>query len=242
MASGRPHVNAALRAEPAAPLAGQPLTLTLDLSDGSTGLPVDDLVPHHEALIASGGDRRRSAPSSRICTRRASRPAALPSSLTPDRPGRYTAYIEVERQDSGVQVIARDFEVGGASASPRRQSAWPGRARYRRSTGECRFVAHAAARRPPGDADVQFQPPTVRRLTDMQPWLGMAGHLIARSADGMIFRHIHAAERWRRRSSSLDVGHALWPRYPLSPTPSRSRAATSSGASSSAPARSSPCR
>ena len=43
-AVGRPHVNVALRTEPEAPLAGQPFTLTLDLTDGSTGLPVDDLV------------------------------------------------------------------------------------------------------------------------------------------------------------------------------------------------------
>src|SRR5439155_22064487 len=42
-ANGRPHANVALRTEPAAPAAGRALTLTLDLSDGSTGLPVEDL-------------------------------------------------------------------------------------------------------------------------------------------------------------------------------------------------------
>jgi hypothetical protein len=31
-------------------------------------------------------------------------------------------------------------------------------------------------------------------VKDIQPWLGMAGHLIARSADGVIYSHIHAAE------------------------------------------------
>src|SRR5439155_4290704 len=42
-ANGRPPANVALRIEPSAPVAGRALTLTLDLSDGSTGLPVEDL-------------------------------------------------------------------------------------------------------------------------------------------------------------------------------------------------------
>src|SRR5262245_33832419 len=120
-AIGRPHVNAALHVESAggyaAISAGQPLTLTFDLSDGSTGLPVDDLIPHHEALlhlvvIDADGIFFAHLHPPRLA------PGRFAIGLTPDRPGRYTAYLEVERRDSGVQVIDRDFQVGGAAAGP----------------------------------------------------------------------------------------------------------------------------
>ncbi len=81
---GRPHANLAIHTEPAAPAAGQPLTLTLDLSDGSTGLPVEDIVPHHDALLhllaisADGGDFHHIHPraSGLAATRSRSRPAS----------------------------------------------------------------------------------------------------------------------------------------------------------------------
>ena len=38
LGAGRPHANVALHTTPDLPQAGRPLTLTLDLSDGSTGL------------------------------------------------------------------------------------------------------------------------------------------------------------------------------------------------------------
>src|SRR3712207_5217772 len=48
---GLPHANVTLNTTPITAQAGQPLTLTLDVSDGATGLPVDDLAPHHDALM-----------------------------------------------------------------------------------------------------------------------------------------------------------------------------------------------
>lgn len=43
----------------------------------------------------------------------------LAAALTPDRPGRYTVYAEIERRDSGTQVLTRDFTLGGgATAAP----------------------------------------------------------------------------------------------------------------------------
>jgi hypothetical protein len=92
---GRPHVNMAVGTEPAIPAAGQPLTLTLDLNDGSMGRPVEDIVPHHDALVhlvvisADGGDFKHIHPP-RVETGR------YAIELTPDRPGRYTAYAELQ--------------------------------------------------------------------------------------------------------------------------------------------------
>ena len=114
-AQPRRHAAAQRRAAGGA-TAGQPLTLTLDLSDGSTGLAVEDIVPHHEALVhlviisADGGDFHHLHPA-RVAQGR------YTIELTPDRPGRYTAYAEIQRRDSGTQVIARDFDIGGTTSA-----------------------------------------------------------------------------------------------------------------------------
>ncbi|MFC7108110.1 hypothetical protein ACFQQB_51515 [Nonomuraea rubra] len=49
-AGGRPYAQARVETVPARPGAGEEFTLRLDLIDGSTGRPVDDLTVHHEAL------------------------------------------------------------------------------------------------------------------------------------------------------------------------------------------------
>jgi hypothetical protein len=190
-ALGRPHANMAVQTEPALPAAGQPFTLTLDLSDGSTGLPIDDLITHHDSLLhlvvisADGGFYTHSHPPS-------VRPGRFAIAVTPDRPGRYTAYAEIQRQDSGTQVIARDFEVGGDASAPAPQFAGLGE----RTAGDdlqVNVTSSAAPVRAGRQATFTFsfskggQP-----VNDLQPWLGMGGHMIARSADGQIFAHVHA--------------------------------------------------
>ena len=49
-AAGRPYAQARVSTVPERPGAGEEYTLRIDLLDGSTGRPVDDLVVHHEAL------------------------------------------------------------------------------------------------------------------------------------------------------------------------------------------------
>ena len=190
LGTGRPHANVALQTTPDHPQAGQPLTLTLDLSDGSTGLPVDDLIPHHDALIhlvvisADGAFYTHIHPP-RIA------PGRYAITLTPDRPGLYTAYVEIQRQDSGTQVIAHDFELGGAAVAailpapgfgPRdvagmrvdvSSSLMPLQA-WKQSTLTFSFSRGGAP------------------VADLQPWLSMAGHMIARDASGAIYAHVHA--------------------------------------------------
>jgi hypothetical protein len=190
---GRPHANMALHTEPAAPAAGQPLTLTLDLSDGSTGLPVEDIVPHHDALLhllaisADGADFQHIHPA-RVA------PGRYEIALTPNRPGRYTAYAEIQRQDSGTQVIARDFEVVGAAPGP--APAPPGLGE-REIAGMQIGVASSLAPLRAGKQTTFTYHFTEggAPVLDIQAWLGMAGHLIARSDDGATIAHIHAAEQ-----------------------------------------------
>ncbi|HEX5689630.1 MAG TPA: hypothetical protein VFX76_06500, partial [Roseiflexaceae bacterium] len=190
---GRPHVNIALSTDPAKPQAGQPLALTLDLSDGSTGLPIDDVVSHHDALMhlvvidESGAFFAHVHPGRQAAGRYA-------IDLTPDRPGRYTAYAEVERQDSGVQVIARDFEVGGAAVAAAPLAPGLGE----RDIGDVHVNVRSSIEplRAGRQATLTFSLSTKDGpLHDLQLWLGMPGHLIVRSDDGMILGHVHAAEQ-----------------------------------------------
>lgn len=188
---GRPHVNMALQTLPLTPTSSQPLTLTLDLSDGSTGLPVEDLITHHDALIhlvvvsADGGDFKHIHPP-RVA------PGRYAIALTPDRSGRYTAYAELQRQDSGTLVIERDFEVGGETGNatpPTTASLGP-----REIDGMQVNVSSSVTRFKAGkQATFTFSfSQDGKPVADLQPWLGMGGHLIARSADRAIFAHIHA--------------------------------------------------
>jgi len=188
---GLPHVNAVLVADPATPQAGQPLTLTIDLSDGSTGLPVEDLIPHHEALMhlivigADGAFFTHIHPPSTA-------PGRYAIALTPDRPGRYTAYIEIARQDSSTQVIARDFSVGGVApaAAP---VAPPGLGTRTVAGMQVNVSSSVTPFKAGRQATLTFSfAADGQPVSDLQPWLGMAGHLIARGADGAIYGHIHA--------------------------------------------------
>jgi hypothetical protein len=190
---GRPHVNALLSTEPAAPTAGQPFTLTLDLSDGSTGLPVEDLISHHEALmhlvvVDASGEFFAHLHPARFA------PGHYAIALTPDRPGRYTAYMEISRQDSGSQVLTREFEVGGTGAAPAGEA--PAGLGSREVDGLQIDVTSSLTPLKAGrQATLTFSlAADGTPANDIQPWLGMAGHLLARSADGAVFAHIHAAE------------------------------------------------
>jgi hypothetical protein len=189
-AVGRPHANLALATAPSAPQASQPLTITLDLSDGSTGLPIDDLITHHDSLlhlvvISEDGAFYQHLHPPRLA------PGQFAAAITPTQPGRYTAYAEIERRDSGTQVLARDFVVAGTALGRPVQLPPLGP----RQVGDLQVqVGSSPAELKAGkQATFTFSfSKGGKPVDDLQPWLGMAGHLIARSRDGAIFAHIHA--------------------------------------------------
>jgi hypothetical protein len=188
--AGRPHANLALHTTPDLPQAGQPLTLTLDLSDGSTGLPVDDLMSHHESLLHLVVISADGAFYSHVHPPRVA-PGRYAVAITPDRPGRYTAYAEIQRQDSGTQVLARDFELGGAAATPAQPA--PGFGARQAAGMRVNVSSSLAPLRAGKQATLTFSfDRDGKPVRDIQPWLGMGGHMIARSADGATFSHVHA--------------------------------------------------
>lgn len=170
MAGGSVVVTASTQA-PAS--AGAPVDLELDLTDSSTGAVVDDLAIHDDALIhlaVIGPDGTlahvhpvRTAPGHYVVR------------LTPAAAGRHGVFAEMERAgDGGHQVARTAFAVAGPTTPPT-PAPGPG---VREVAGMTVDVAVPEA--------VAGRPTTVsatfaeggRPVTDLQGWLGMAGHLM----------------------------------------------------------------
>jgi hypothetical protein len=162
-----------LRSAPTAPAAGQPMQLGLDLTDGSTGAPVDDLAVHDDALIhlVVISPQRQLWHVHPVRTA----PGHYSVGLTPSGPGRYGVFAELERADGGHQVVRSAFTVAGAGQPGTPEPAGPGP----------RDVAGMAVDATVG-SPVAGQPSRVSlAFTDhgapvrnLQAWLGMAGHLM----------------------------------------------------------------
>lgn len=174
--SSRPYAQVLVATAPVAPEAGEPFTLRLDLVDGATGRPVDDLSPHHSALAhlvitSEDGEFFRHLHPLRTAAGR------LEVRLRADRPGRHLVHVELERAGSGGQVVSSAFRVAPGTAPPvgrpdRPEVTW--------------------ALLPP--RPVAGRPVTIEvdaGTTGVQPWLGMPGHLIVRSRAGDFLGHVH---------------------------------------------------
>ncbi|MEU6797612.1 hypothetical protein ABZ907_38465 [Nonomuraea wenchangensis] len=176
---GRPYVQERVTTEPARPVAGEKFTLRVDLVDGSTGRPVDDLTAHHEALAhlvvtSEDGSYFRHVHPLRTG------PGRLEVRLRADRPGRYLAHAELEREDSGGQLLAASFDVHGTGGGA------SGDASGGTGTGGVVPVVTPAV-------PVAGRPATVEvdATGPVRPWLGMAGHLIVRDRAGAFLGHVH---------------------------------------------------
>jgi hypothetical protein len=173
-ALGRPYVQAQWSVVPPAPVVGEQLQLRLRLTDGATGRPADDLVAHHAALAHAvvtsqdGGFFRHVHPI-RVA------PGQLAVRLRVDRPGGYLVYAEFEREGSGGQLATGEFAVDG---TPQIESV---------ARTPVTVVTTPAV-------PVAGRPTTIEVATghtDLQPWLGMAGHLIVRDEAGGFLGHAH---------------------------------------------------
>lgn len=173
VSAGRPYALVAMTTSPL-PVAGHELTLRLRLVDGATGRPVDDLVAHHGALAhtvvtsSDGGFFAHLHPVR-------SAPGELMVRLRPDRPGRYLVHAEFERTGSGAQLGSGEFTVQGDAVAPAGSGG---------EVADVRTPARLVAGRA-GTVEVHTA------ADDLQPWLGMAGHLVVRDGSGRFFAHVH---------------------------------------------------
>ncbi|CAM3890187.1 hypothetical protein KIPE111705_29940 [Kibdelosporangium persicum] len=166
-AGGRPYVNSGVTTDQD-PVTGKEFRLRLAITDGNTGRPVDDLVAHHDALahlIVSSVDGQFFRHLHPVRTA----PGELAVRLAVDRPGRYLVHAEFERVGSGSQLVRGSFEASGPKAG----------------VDVPKDVRRAVAGR---SHTIEM---SVGGRADLQPWLGMAGHLVLREENGDFFGHVH---------------------------------------------------
>ncbi|WP_327581307.1 hypothetical protein OHA25_35705 [Nonomuraea sp. NBC_00507] len=236
-AGGRPFVQGRVRTVPARPTPGEEFTVRVDLVDGSTGRPVDDLAVHHEALahvVVTSEDGRFFRHVHPLRTA----PGRLEVRLRADRPGAYLTHVELEREDSGGQLLAGRFAIGGEadadSSATDGDGATSDAARAGIADGADDATADVDGGATPDGRDptapprtqpavpVAGQPTTVELDTtgSVRPWLGMSGHLIVRSQDGDFLGHVHEMgpgnPRLRFTFSFPEPGRYLaWAQYAL---------------------------
>lgn len=214
-AGGRPYAQARVATVPARPEAGEEFTLRIDLVDGSTGRPVDDLTVHHEALahvVVTSEDGRYFRHLHPLRTA----PGRLEVRMRAGRPGRYLAHTELERENSGGQLTSATVTVGGEAPAPETQSSDPATSD---PAGAGAGGVGAVPRVRPG-TPVAGRPATIELDTPagVRSWLGMAGHLLIRSQDGAFFGHVHEmgtpGSRLRFTFSFPQAGRYLaWAQY-----------------------------
>jgi hypothetical protein len=177
----RPPVNLAVHAEPGG--------LRLALTDGATGLPVDDLLIHDNALV----HLVVVSPSGRMSHLHPVRvgPGDYRVSVADPEAGTYAVAAELVRRGGGVQLARSTVDLQGTAVpAPEPPAAGP------------RTVDGTPV-------DLTITPGTPTTITahfpagDLQPWLGMLGHLIvagpitgpdvgAAAAVAPTWAHVHA--------------------------------------------------
>lgn len=160
-----------------APTAGQPTDLTLDLSDGATGLPVDDLIVHDSALI----HLLIVGPSGQLWHLHPIRvaPGEFQVRVTLPQTGHYAISAELERRGGGVQLVRSPSGIDVTTGSTAPNPAPPihlASAQTATDTVSGSPVSLTATIAPAGSATTVIA--TFGTTADLQPWLGMLGHLL----------------------------------------------------------------
>lgn len=168
--------------------------LTIQLFDGSTGLPADDLVPHHQALmhlvmIEQSTQYFVHAHPVRVA------PGVYEIDINRVPNGEYDVAVEVERLGSGSQVLRSTVTWQGGTVAPIHSSVATPILPF-----ETMVDGYAVAIS--AQSEVVAGEPTTLQVAvskDGQPvgaleyWLGMRGHMIVRDPTGSMFGHVHAA-------------------------------------------------
>nr|WP_158887705.1 hypothetical protein [Amycolatopsis anabasis] len=186
----RPPVNVTANAGDAS--AGRPAELALTVTDGATGRPADDLLVHDSALvhlivIGPSGNLWHLHP---IRTA----PGDYRVRLTPPEPGVYAVAAELSRRGGGVQLVRTTFRV-----AERHEGSPPIEKRPEGTPHDTTVETGVRAAGTASTITARFG-----GAADLQPWLGMLGHLIVigplpdgppvgeAAAGAPIWAHVHA--------------------------------------------------
>ncbi|MDH6113775.1 hypothetical protein P3T36_005713 [Kitasatospora sp. MAP12-15] len=188
-ANGRAFADQLLSTVPAAPQAGSAFALDLQLSDGASGAPINDLVVHHGALahtVITSQDFTYFAHLHPVPVQ----PGDLLLRLTLPRPGHYLVQTEITRVDSGSQLLTTTLDVGGTAPSTSAQPAAP---QPGLDTAQDSQVTLSPSRPVAGrPAEITLHAGTAAAPeSDLQGWLGMSGHLFVRAPGSDFFGHVH---------------------------------------------------
>ncbi|WP_157554600.1 hypothetical protein [Nocardia crassostreae] len=155
----RPPVNMAVHADQPT---GRPAELRLSLTDSATGRPVDDLLVSDDALL----HLMVVGPSGRLWHRHPIRtaPGEYRVLLGGTESGEYALAAEIARRGGGLQFLRSSVSITGESA--------PGTPDPAPAGAELSIGDPVAGE--PTTLTAKFGGPA-----DLQPWLGMLGHLIA---------------------------------------------------------------
>ena len=163
--------------------------LQIRLYDGSTGLPVDDVVPHHNALMHTVCiDERNNALVHVHPARSATGLFVISRVWIPA--GTYACRIETERINSGSTIASFDLTIPGTAT----RYPSPGSLDVPQAIDgyEVRVQAQQSI---VAGVPVSLNVSILRGgepINGIQPWLGMRGHLIVRSTDTQLYGHVHA--------------------------------------------------
>ncbi|KOV83846.1 hypothetical protein [Nocardia sp. NRRL S-836] len=151
--------------------------LVLGLTDGSSGRPVDDLLVHdsafiHLVVVSPAGNLRHLHP-----VRAA--PGEYRARLRDAEQGTHAIAAEIARRGGGVQLLRSSVDVAGAPGAPSNDGRADVTTEIREAGRPSTLTAHFGDR-------------------DLQPWLGMLGHMIVvgpvtdSPATAPIWAHVHS--------------------------------------------------
>ncbi|CAN5143726.1 hypothetical protein BH09ACT8_BH09ACT8_08540 [soil metagenome] len=166
---------------------GTPIDLDLGLSDGSTGLPIDDILVHDAALI----HLLLVGPTGQLWHLHPIRtaPGHYQQHVTLPVPGHYALSAELVRRGGGVQMVraAAGLDVtegpAGAHTEPDTARAATPRPTHLDTTADTAdtvvdgIAVTVTTTRPAAGIPVTVAA-RIGDTADLQPWLGMVGHLI----------------------------------------------------------------
>jgi len=179
---------------------GRPTVLRITIRD-SHGNPVTDLVRTHQVwshLILTRQDGDDLGTFAHIHPRPTGAPGELEVTTTFPTPGRYVAHAEVRRRGSMSDVLYRtSLTVPGAPQAPSTPADHSNDVRTATSGGvTVRLTGDAVIGETSGqDSDFALRftdTATGRPVTELQPYLGAAGHVVILRSDGTRFAHAHA--------------------------------------------------